>query len=261
MRFLLIFIISCLIMGVTVTGDMSGNHSLSDTCLQLRDSISDSLQELDAQSSTVSLYLADPHITAEEEQELISSLYVPDSFIRSIALVGENGTIIRHYPDSSAFLDKRYSLIPMDGQSIKKPFVNRSFLYAGDMNEDDLFFTQDIIMPVRMRNAEQYLVLSVDCKKIAEDAVKISDLSPDMFAVLMNNDGDILWCSDLNELNTIPPENVLTEFPTFREAKELARYSWSGRTVYDVWDKNIVRSGVWSSIPVYNDAFKVFVAE
>ena len=77
----------------------------------------------------------------------------------------------------------------------------------------------------------------------------------------MDNDGNVLWCSDYDELNSVPPENVLTEFPTFREVKDLVRYAWTGRTVYDVWNsKGIVRTGAWSAALVYDQVFRVFVA-
>ena len=74
-------------------------------------------------------------------------------------------------------------------------------------------------------------------------------------------DGNVLWCSDYDELNSVPPENVLTEFPTFREVKDLVRYAWTGRTVYDVWNsKGVVRTGAWSAVQVYDQVYRVFVA-
>lgn len=83
---------------------------------------------------------------------------------------------------------------------------------------------------------------------------KTSAIGSEFYSGLMDQNETILWSSDYYELISVPPDNVLTEFPTFRDAADLVQYSWTGKTVYDVWDSGgIVRTGAWSSVQIHND--------
>ena len=261
----LLTLILILISGLTVplTADtLSGQGDYLSLCLSFREAVVDTLTDIDEQAAALSLRLADPDIRDEDIRPLLESLIDANPSVDSVALVSPDGRISHISPNSYESLTgtEVSSRLPRDDQI--RPYISNQSAYTlpTGLNQTDNP-GRDLVWPVRTIQGIGSLVIHIHDTNFGYMVAKKAGLNPDVFAVLMDNDGNVLWCSDYDELNSVPPENVLTEFPTFREVKDLVRYAWTGRTVYDVWNSTgIVRTGAWSAALVYDQVYRVFVA-
>ncbi len=83
--------------------------------------------------------------------------------------------------------------------------------------------------------------------------------------VIMQLDGTILYSSDTDELTKIPPENFLTEFPTFRDVKTAMISQKGGSLRYELWradrSEPKSRTAYWDTINLHGTEWRVMVAE
>lgn len=241
--------------------DLTGTRDYLSLCLSFREAVVDTLTGIDEQAAALSLQLADPDIRDEDINPLLESLIDANPSVDSVALVSPDGRITHISSGSYESLNgtEVSSRLSCDDQ---RPFISSQSAYTlpTGLNQTD-YPGRDLVWPVRTKQGIGSLVIHIHDTNFGDMVAKKAGLNPDVFAVLMDLDGNVLWCSDYGELNSVPPENVLTEFPTFREVKDLVRYAWTGKTVYDVWNsKGIVRTGAWSAVQVYDQVYRVFVA-
>ncbi|KAF5086302.1 hypothetical protein DSECCO2_59360 [anaerobic digester metagenome] len=234
-------------------------NSLIFDDIRFRQAVVDRLCDIDEHISMTSLNLTDSDITNLTIQSYFISLVDSESLIRSALYVSQNGEILAAYPESVIMNNNSFSG-EIFNHDIRTPRIvgNVSLeLYTGDTIP---FYRNIFIYPVRTTRGVESLVVLLDTDNLCHQAAKDVGLSPELFSVVLDQEGTVLWCSDYDELNSIPPDDVLTEFPTFREVKALVLYAWSGRTSYDVWNQGFVRNGAWSSVQFYNQILKIFVA-
>jgi hypothetical protein len=247
-----------LVVSVSAETRYDTNSLISDD-IRFRQAVVDRLCDIDEHISMTSLNLTDSDITNLTIQSDIKSLVDSESLIRSALYISQNGEIMAAYPES-VIMNNNSFYEDLINNDIRTPQIvgNTSFeLLPGDSIP---FYGKIFIYPVRTTRGIEYMVLFLDTDNLCLQAAKDVGLSPELFSVVIDKDGTVLWCSDYDELNSIPPDDVLTEFPTFREVKELVLYAWSGRTIYDVWNEGLVRNGAWSSVQFYNQVLKIFVA-
>lgn len=261
MRFLIFIIGLSIYLISSVSGAIYDPGSLSQSCLQFRGAISDLFEEIDSKAASVSLNLSDPGTTSEEEHTLVASLVKGNPGVLSVSLISPEGKILLTYPEKVGSSDRKTNILAPgeDGN----PYFIQSFpeSQSGKTGENNSYVYRDLVWPVKMPTSTVNIVMNIDIEHIAKDAAADTGLPEELFIICMNGNGGVYWCSDHNELNSVPPDGVLTEFPTFRDVKELVLHSSSGRAEYDVWNSGgIVRNGAWSTIRFYNDVFKVFVA-
>ncbi|ABD41165.1 hypothetical protein Mhun_1430 [Methanospirillum hungatei JF-1] len=256
----LLFFMTALMVQVSIA-DMSDSEHYVTHCLSFRQAILGSLIDIDEQAATILLKLANPGIRSDDITPLLSSITSDNPAIMFAALISSDG-IISHISDDS-YTSLIGTHIPYDfPHDQRRPFIFNQSVYEIPFGTGHITSSgRDVIWLVRTGQGIEHLMIHLNDENFGEVAAKRAGLNPDVFAVLMDSDGNVLWCSDYDELNSVPPDNVLTEFPTFRDVKDLVRYTWTGRTVYDVWNsKGIVRTGVWSAVQVYDQVYRVFVA-
>jgi len=82
--------------------------------------------------------------------------------------------------------------------------------------------------------------------------------------MVMQPDGTILYTSHPMELTKIPPENFLTEFPTFRDVKTAMMDKKEGHIVYELWRADRTepssREAYWNTINLHGNEWRVLIA-
>lgn len=86
----------------------------------------------------------------------------------------------------------------------------------------------------------------------------------DTMGLVMQVDGTILYATSPEELTKIPPENMLTEVPTFRDVKTAMMTEKSGHMIYEYWhgDQNDpkAREAYWETVNLHGTEWRVLVA-
>ena len=86
----------------------------------------------------------------------------------------------------------------------------------------------------------------------------------DAMSLVMQDDGTILYASSPMELTKIPPENILTEAPTYRDVKNAMMTEKSGHMIYEFWhgDQNDprAREAYWNTVSLHGTEWRVLVA-
>lgn len=87
----------------------------------------------------------------------------------------------------------------------------------------------------------------------------------DAISVVMQPDGTILYSSAPAEMAKIPPDNFMTEFPTFRDVKNAMKTEKEGHISYELWRADPTephgRNGYWSTINLHGTEWRVLIAE
>lgn len=87
----------------------------------------------------------------------------------------------------------------------------------------------------------------------------------DTIGVVMQPDGTILYASAPMELNKIPPDNFMTEFPTFRDVKNSMKTEKEGHVSYELWRPDPTepqgRNAYWSTIDMHGSEWRVMIAD
>jgi len=232
-------------------------------CIAFRDAVTESLTEIDNQAAYAALHLADPKTTDDTIMSLLSSLHAVNNAVDGAAFITPDGNISQVSDSSFAFL--LGSHVPDDffKDAPVIPFITHQSLFIRPSEQTmNITSGRDLIWPVRTDGEISHLAIHINSYNLGELSAKKAGLHPEIFSVLMDHNGDVLWCSDYREFHSVPPDNVLTEVPTFRDVQELVRYSWTGRTIYEVWNSHeLFRTGAWSAFQMYNEVFRVFVAQ
>lgn len=84
--------------------------------------------------------------------------------------------------------------------------------------------------------------------------------------VVMQPDGTILYAILPDELKNTPPENFLTEYPTFRDVKNAMMTSAEGKMGYELWRiensaEPVAREASWSTVNIHGNEWRVMIAE
>jgi len=256
MKYLIFFTILIFLFS-GVVANLNDATALISEEIRFRQAILDSVYDIDENVASASLFLTESDIPNETALSLLEPLKKSHLAITFVALTSPEGAISQVSPGSYMPLVGTHipHAIPDDGQ--KRPFISSNPEWSQTVPPG-----QDLVWPVRTSSGIEYIVIHLNAEKLCADAAENANISPEFFSAVLDHDGEVLWSSDYDELMSVPPEGVLTEFPTFRDVKDLMRYAWTGRTVHDVWNSNgIVRTGVWSSVQVYNQVWGVFVAE
>lgn len=99
------------------------------------------------------------------------------------------------------------------------------------------------------------------CKEILSPVLAEADT----MSLVMQADGTILYATHPSELDHIPPEHILTEFPTFRDVKTAMLTQKSGHTIYEFWhgspDEPRAREAFWETISLHGTEWRVLIAD
>lgn len=99
------------------------------------------------------------------------------------------------------------------------------------------------------------------CKEIISPILAEADT----MCLVMQADGTILYATHPSELEHIPPEHILTEFPTFRDVKTEMQTQKSGHTIYEFWhsspDEPRAREAFWETISLHGTEWRVLIAD
>lgn len=86
----------------------------------------------------------------------------------------------------------------------------------------------------------------------------------DNLALIMQGDGTILYTSHPTELQKVPPENFMTEFPTFRDVKNAMITEKEGSITYELWradrDSPKARNAHWNTVNLHGTEWRILVA-
>nr|WP_319540341.1 hypothetical protein [uncultured Methanospirillum sp.] len=87
----------------------------------------------------------------------------------------------------------------------------------------------------------------------------------DAIAMVMQPDGKILYVSDSSEEDKIPPDNYLTEYPTFRDVKNAMMKEKEGSISYELWRPDPTepkgREAYWNTINLNGAEWRVLIAQ
>lgn len=87
----------------------------------------------------------------------------------------------------------------------------------------------------------------------------------DSMCLIMQTDGTILYTTHPVELDHIPPEHILTEFPTFRDVKTAMLTQKTGHLIYEFWhgspDEPRARDAYWETISLHGTEWRVLIAD
>ncbi len=86
----------------------------------------------------------------------------------------------------------------------------------------------------------------------------------DNLALIMQGDGTVLYTSHPTELQKVPPENFMTEFPTFRDVKTAMMTEKEGQVTYELWrpdrDSPKARNANWNTVNLHGTEWRILVA-
>jgi len=87
----------------------------------------------------------------------------------------------------------------------------------------------------------------------------------DAIAMVMQPDRKILYMSDSSEEDKIPPDNYLTEYPTFRDVKNAMMNEKEGSISYELWRPDPTepkgREAYWNTINLNGAEWRVLIAQ
>jgi hypothetical protein len=242
--------------------ESSNSSDLISSTLKIRDELSVQLNIIDNAAASVSLRLRDSESDEEAVRELLSDLCETNDAVVFSALVSPDGTIRHISPQSYTPLLNTSLPYPVPVDLYLQPALTDPILYEMPPVLSQIIPSgRDLLWPVRLREGPAVLVIHLNDKNLVSDVIDDAGVLPEVFWVVMDAEGMIIGTSDMDEVLNVPPEDVLTEFPTFRDVKLLMLSVWSGYTSYDVWGTaGTVRTGSWSSVRFYNQVYRILLA-
>lgn len=88
--------------------------------------------------------------------------------------------------------------------------------------------------------------------------------STDAIAMVIQPDGKILYISDSSEMEKIPPDNYVTEYPSFRDVKNTMMKEKEGHISYELWRPDPTepkgREAYWETIYQNGAEWRILIA-
>ncbi|MFH0968234.1 MAG: hypothetical protein V1862_11185 [Methanobacteriota archaeon] len=236
----------------------SGELILSSVC----DSLNHSLNQIDQNLAKIAGVFRTSDMRNTSASDIIGPYQIDQEGLGGIILfVGD--TV---YPSLNSSAMKK----PFDSSILQDMAINDSIRYIKPKMSQEIEITDSkpIIMISRPTVIDDIIGAAVAilipwsfCDAIVQPRINGTNI----LCIVMQLDGIILYSSSSGELAKIPPENFLTEFPTFRDVKRAMIAEKDGHMNYELWradrSEPKARDAYWSTITLHGTEWRVMIAE
>ena len=238
------------------------NLSGTDLLSNVSSSLSNSLDEVDRNLSETAGSFSAGSIKTASAETIVAPHRMKIPGWAGVVLVRDNTTL--------AALNGSYLNQPVEPLITSNPSVQHAIevLKPGMSNATSLADGDHMILITRPavideKNGAAVVVLETTpfCNAVIRPIIQNSDTT----CIVMQSDGTILYASDAEELDKIPPDNFVTEFPTFRDVKKAMMTGKEGHISYELWHADPTepkgREAYWNTIELHGTEWRVLIAE
>jgi len=255
---IIILLINCLFAGTTADPvNLSGTDLLS----QISSSLSDSLDAVDRNISETSGVFSGESLKTASAEKIAAKNKMDIPGWAGVVLVAGNTTL--------STLNESYLNAKQVPDIISDPSVQRAITYlkpwmsnASSFAEGDnmVMITRPAVVDDLKGGAIAVLVTGPFCHWVIDPQLN----GTDSIAMVMQPDGKVLYMSDTSEMDKIPPDNFLTEYPTFRDIKKAMMSEKEGHISYELWRPDPTepkgREAYWNTINQHGNDWRVLIA-
>lgn len=257
---ILITLISSLM--VLPTGADPIAPSGTDLLARVTSSLSDSLDQVDSNLSGIAGAFGATSMNNASGKAIVSPYRMNIPGLAGIVLIAGDKNI--------AVLNESYLKQPLPSIVLNETSVSDSVKYIKPRMSNAVFIPDvgQIVMITRPTVVDDLIGAAITlllpasfCEAIISPEIN----GTDAISVVMQPDGTILYSSAPTEMIKIPPDNFLTEFPTFRDVKKAMMTEKEGHISYELWRADPAephgRNGYWSTINLHGTEWRVLIAE
>ncbi|PWR74691.1 hypothetical protein [Methanospirillum lacunae] len=237
------------------------NLSGTDLLSKVSSSLSNALDEVDSNiSDTAGVFSGETLKTASAEKIVArNKMNIPGC--AGIVLVAGNttlNTLNESYINPQQIETIKSDPSVLNAIAILKPRTGNANPRAGD---NMILVTRPAVVDEQNGAAIAVLLSAPFCKAVFDPQVKDTDA----IAMVMQPDGTILYISDSSEMDKIPPDNYVTEYPSFRDVKNAMIKEKEGHISYELWRPDPTepkgREAYWDTIYQNGAEWRVLVAQ
>jgi hypothetical protein len=207
MKYLVIFFLLFGFIAPVSGSDLEEKRGYVPQCIAFRDAVAESLAEIDDQVAYAALHITDPKTSDDTIPSLVSSVTAAHPAVDGAALITPDGNISLVSDSSFAFLPETHVPDGFFQDAPVVPFMTNQSLFIRPSGKNMNFTPgRDLVWPIRTDGGDQSLVIHINLRTLGETSAKKAGLFPEIFSVLMDQDGEVLWCSDYDELHAVPPD-------------------------------------------------------
>ncbi|HWQ64294.1 MAG TPA: hypothetical protein VN429_07740 [Methanospirillum sp.] len=237
------------------------NLSGTDLLSKVSSSLSNALDEVDSNiSDTAGVFSGETLKTASAEKIVAKNRMNIPGWAGVVLMAGNTTltTLNESYasPDKIEIIKRDPSVL--NAIAILKPRTGNANPRAGD---NMILVTRPAVVDEQNGAAIAVLLSSPFCKAVIDPQIKDTDA----IAMVMQPDGTILYISDSSEMDKIPPDNYVTEYPSFRDVKKAMIKEKEGHISYELWRPDPTepkgREAYWNTIYQNGAEWRVLIAQ